>query len=199
MIHSIRGTITALGAGFIRLEQNGIEWTLEASAQSVSTAPRVGEEAKVFTWLYVREDALKLFGFTEAKERRVFLDLLSVNGVGPRQALKMLSAARSDDILRMLEQEDTAGLARLPGLGKKTAAKIVLQLRGALSSEPPESGAHSAHGPLDDVTAGLIEMGYDRSRAAEAVAKAQEQVEAEQIEEAERERELFRRAILILG
>ena len=199
MIHSIHGTITALGAGFIRLEQSGIEWTLEASAQSVSSAPRVGEQARIYTWLYVREDAMKLFGFTEAKERRVFLDLLSVNGVGPRQALKMLSAARSDDILRMLEQEDTAGLSRLPGLGKKTAAKIVLQLRGTLSEETPQGAGQSAGGPLDDVTAGLIEMGYDRSRATEAVARALEQVEAEEVDEAERERELFRRAILLLG
>lgn len=199
MIHSIRGTITALGAGFIRLEQSGIEWTLEASAQSVSSAPRVGDQATIYTWLYVREDAMKLFGFTEAKERKVFLDLLSVNGVGPRQALKMLSAAKSDDIVRMLEQEDTAGLSRLPGLGKKTAAKIVLQLRGALSEETPEGGGQSTGGPLDDVTAGLIEMGYDRARASEAVSKALEQVEAENIDEVERERELFRRAILILG
>ena len=199
MIHSIRGTITALGAGFIRVEQNGIEWSLEASAQSVSSAPRVGEQAKIHTWLYVREDAMKLFGFTDSKERRVFLDLLSVNGIGPRQALKMLSAARSDDIVQMLEQEDTAALSRLPGLGKKTAAKIVLQLRGALSEEASPGVGQSTGGPLDDVTAGLIEMGYDRSKAAEAVSKAQEQVEAEAIDEAERERELFRRAILILG
>ncbi|MFP4643803.1 MAG: Holliday junction branch migration protein RuvA [Spirochaetales bacterium] len=199
MIHSIRGTIAGLGAGFIRLECNGIEWTLEASAQSVSSAPRVGEQAKIYTWLYVREDAIKLFGFTDAKERRVFLDLLSVNGVGPRQALKMLSAARSDDIVRMLEQEDTAGLSRLPGLGKKTAAKIVLQLRGALSEETPPGERQGSGGPLDDVTAGLVEMGYDRAKAAEAVSRAQEQVEAEAVDERERERELFRRAILILG
>lgn len=198
MIHSMRGTITALGAGYIRLETAGIEWTLEASAQSVSSAPRVGEVARVYTWLQVREDSMKLFGFVDAKERRVFLDLLSVNGVGPRQALKMLSAARSDEILRMLEQEDTAGLSRLPGLGKKTAAKIVLQLRGSLAEETTETGA-GVTAPLDDVTAGLVEMGYDRGSAADAVSKALTQVQAEGIEENEQERELFRRAILILG
>lgn len=198
MIHSMRGTITALGAGYIRMETAGIEWTLEASAQSVSSAPRVGEVARVYTWLQVREDSMKLFGFVDAKERRVFLDLLSVNGVGPRQALKMLSAARSDEILRMLEQEDTDGLSRLPGLGKKTAAKIVLQLRGSLAEETPETGAGGT-APLDDVTAGLVEMGYDRGSAADAVSKALTQVQAEGIEENEQERELFRRAILILG
>lgn len=198
MIHSMRGTITALGAGYIRLETAGIEWTLEASAQSVSSAPRVGEVARVYTWLQVREDSMKLFGFVDAKERRVFLDLLSVNGVGPRQALKMLSAARSDEILQMLEQEDTAGLSRLPGLGKKTAAKIVLQLRGSLAAETTQTGAGAA-APLDDVTAGLVEMGYDRGSAADAVSKALTQVQAEGIEENEQERELFRRAILILG
>ncbi|MFW5994753.1 MAG: Holliday junction branch migration protein RuvA [Spirochaetia bacterium] len=198
MIHSMRGTITALGAGYLRLETGGIEWTLEASAQSVSSAPKVGELARIYTWLYVREDSMKLFGFVDAKERRVFLDLLSVNGVGPRQALKMLSAARSEEILRMLEQEDTEGLSRLPGLGKKTAAKIVLQLRGTLSEEAPAPGS-GATTPLDDVTAGLVEMGYDRGSATDAVSKALAEVQAEGVEETEQERELFRRAILILG
>lgn len=199
MIHSIRGTVSGIGAGYIRVDNGGIEWTLESSAQSVSNAPRVGETAHIYTWLYVRENEMKLFGFVDPRERRVFLDLLKVNGVGPRQALKMLSAAKSEDILRMLEQEDTAGLARLPGLGAKTAAKIVLQLRGTLAAHRQGSAGVQAHTPVDDVTAGLIEMGYDRSKAADAVARALEEVDAAGVAEDERERELFRRAILILG
>ncbi len=198
MIHSISGTVTATGAGYIRLENGGLEWELEVSAQSVSAAPKVGEAARIYTWLHVREDAMKLFGFVDVGERRLFLDLLKVNGVGPKQALRMLSAARSDEIVRMLEQEDAEALAGLPGLGKKTAQKIVLQLRGALTVERAPGAALSAD-PLDDVTAGLVDMGYERARATEAVSRALEEVEDAGIEETERERELFRRALLKLG
>lgn len=198
MIYSISGTVTATGAGYIRIDNGGIEWELEASAQSVSAAPKVGETTRIYTWLHVREDAMKLFGFVDVGERRLFLDLLKVNGVGPKQALRLLSGARSDEIVRMLEQEDTEALARLPGLGRKTAQKIVLQLRGALTVEQAPGAAVSA-GPLDDVTAGLVEMGYDRTRASEAVSAALEEVNAAGIDEAERERELFRMALLKLG
>lgn len=178
----------------MRLKVGGMEFHLETSEQTVRSLPSPGSEVQLLTFLYVREDILRLYGFAREIERSLFLQLLTVSGIGPRQALKLLTAAPAERLLAMLESEDTDALASLPGLGKKTAGKIVLQLRGKLTQE-----AESGGGTWDDLVSGLVEMGYDKAQATKAVQQAAAEAAAEGIEGAALERDVFRRALLSLG
>ncbi|TVQ25306.1 MAG: Holliday junction branch migration protein RuvA [Spirochaetaceae bacterium] len=194
MINSVEGILSSRGPGFVRVKVGGIEFHLEASEQTVRAMPPAGTEVQLLTFLYVREDIMKLYGFASDVERTLFLQLLTVSGIGPRQALKMLTAAPAERLIAMLESEDTDALASLPGLGKKTAGRIVLQLRGKLIQES-EVGADA----WDDLISGLVEMGYDKAQATKAVQQASEEAAAEGVEPSSMERDVFRRALLSLG
>lgn len=194
MINSLEGTLSSRGADFVRLKVGGMEFHLEASEQTVRSLPSPGSEVQLLTYLYVREDILRLYGFAREIERSLFLQLLTVSGIGPRQALKLLTAAPAERLLAMLESEDTDALSSLPGLGKKTAGKIVLQLRGKLTQEVESGG-----GTWDDLVSGLVDMGYDKAQATKAVQQAAAEAATEGIEGAALERDVFRRALLSLG
>jgi Holliday junction DNA helicase RuvA len=138
---------------------------------------------------------MRLYGFATADERRVFLELTRVSGIGPRAALKMLSATSPGELIRMLEAEDVDGLVRLPGLGRKTAQKVILTLRGTLVAE--EGEATPAHAELVEA---LVEMGFDRSRVAGVVnALSAELVVSPDVDGTDLEKEIFRLAIVRLS
>jgi holliday junction DNA helicase RuvA len=195
MFHSISGTITGRGPNILYVTTGGVEWELEVSGFTLRELAHE-DTARVFTYLYHREDQMRLYGFASADERRVFLELTRVSGIGPRAALKILSASAPDRLLQMLETEDVEGLVLLPGLGRKTAQKIILTLRGRLVSKEEE--AAGAHGELIE---GLAEMGFDRGSAAKAVGELASAVIAEQpgLSAPESEQEIFRRAIVRLS
>ncbi|MFP4508963.1 MAG: Holliday junction branch migration protein RuvA [Spirochaetaceae bacterium] len=194
MINSLEGTLSSHGADFVRLKVGGLEFHLETSEQTVRSLPNTGSEVRLLTYLYVREDMLRLYGFSREMERSLFLQLLTVSGIGPKQALKLLTAAPAERLLGMLESEDVDALASLPGLGKKTAGKIVLQLRGKLTQDTESGG-----GTWDDLVSGLVEMGYDKAHATKAVQQAAAEAASEGVEGAALERDVFRRALLSLG
>ncbi len=171
MFNSIRGKVTEKREGAVYLDCNGVEWDIGMSAQSLSALPEVGQTARVFTYLHHRDDQMRLYGFAEPAERSVFLDLLKVGGIGPKQALKALSGLPFSVFLKALDDGDVEGLSRVPGLGKKTAQKIVLALRGRLSLRSEESGG--AYAELVDA---LVEMGFDRREAAEAVSASAQDI-----------------------
>ena len=161
MINSLRGTITEKNTGSVCLEIQGVEWLLEASAMTVGATPGVGNEVKFYTWLYHKEDAMALYGFATPNERYLFMDLISVSGVGPKGALKILSAARTEQIIQYIEEENLDGLSSLPSLGKKTAQKILLQLKGKLTWDDSPSGAGSPAGPGAELVDSLTAMGFE--------------------------------------
>lgn len=195
MFNSITGRITGRGPNSLFLTTHGVEWELEVSGYTLRELVEQ-DSVRVFTHLYHREDQMRLYGFATADERRVFLELTRVSGIGPRAAVKMLSATTPERLIRLLEAEDVDGLILLPGLGRKTAQKIILSLRGKLVSESEQSAG--GHAELVD---GLSEMGFDRASAARIVGEIALSLEGEQPEQSvtEREQDIFRRAIVRLS
>ena len=194
MIHSLEGVLSSRGADFVHVKVGGIEFHLEASEQTIRSLPSPGSPVQILTYLYVREDIMKLYGFAREIERSLFLQLLTVSGIGPRQALKMLTATPAERLIGMLESEDADALASLPGLGKKTAGKIVLQLRGKLLQESTTETSR-----FDDIVSGLVDMGYEKAQATKAVQQSAAEAEADGVDPTALEREVFRRALLSLG
>lgn len=164
MYNSLTGTVTYKDDEQIHLMLAGVEWDLAISGSTAAKLPKSGDEARVFTFLYHREDQMKLYGFASAAERTLFLSLLQVNGVGPRLIMRMLSAANERDIRVSVQGGDVDALARVPGLGAKSAQKIILALRGKLveSAEEPISVAN-------DVIRALVGMGFSQRESTEAV------------------------------
>ncbi len=201
MINAVSGTLSHKGLDSIRVETHGIEWEFLVPARSLDAFGRVGEPTRVLAWLLHREDQMRLFGFPDETERAVFVELMTVEGIGPRQALKILGGIGAAELERALDAEDLARLEMVPGLGKKTAQKLVFSLKGKMPSRGATAGRDEAAGPHEDIIRALVDLGYDRRRAAEAVAAIASRPESQAgtLPEADRERELFRRAIVALS
>ncbi len=192
MFNSVAGRITAKRPGRLFLENGGVEWDITMPDSSIARLPTVGQEARVFTYLHHRDDQMRLFGFAAPEERTLFLELLKVEGVGPKQAIRILSGSTIEQFIARLDDGDTDALSQFPGIGKKTAQKIILALRGKLTLEEESVGTG-----FEEITAALIDMGYDRRRAAEAVSAIAEELKAE--EGGAAEETILKRAILRLS
>ncbi len=187
MFNSLTGEISGHAFPAVYLRTGGVEWEVEVSAQSFQALVRSTSAVRVFTWLHHREDVMRLYGFAGPDEREAFTKLLTVSGIGPRQALKILSATTVPALFDDLESENLDGLTRLPGLGKKTAQKMILQLKGTLVS-PAEASRETA--PTDDIARALVEMGYARVDVERCLDALRASIDDEQ--------ELFRQAIVAL-
>ncbi len=174
MISGVRGRILSKLPGVIQVDVGGIFIRVLTSQNSVDLAGDVGDEVTLVTYLQVREDDLTLFGFVAPDELQCFQLLIGVNGIGPRVALGMLSASRPDDIYQAIAAEDTAFLSRMPGIGKKTANRIIFDLRGKLP-EPTEdeiSGVPVARRSDDmDALEALQALGYSPTEARDALSR----------------------------
>ena len=185
------------------LETAGIEWIFDASRTTVQTIPEIGRETRVFTYLIHREDAFYFCGFATDAERAMFLDLIKVDGIGPKQALKILGSILHDRLEKLLEAGDLDGLENLPGVGKKTAQKMVLTLKGKLSVEAMADTGRPGQitridlGENEDIAVALVAMGYDRKAVAELLMRLAP--EFQHLPKAQREQELMRRAIMDLS
>jgi Holliday junction DNA helicase RuvA len=194
MFNSLSGEVTVREDERLCVVTGGVEWELAVSRKAAARFPAPGQPVRVYTYLLHRDDALKLYGFLDAAERGLFLDLQKVDGVGPRGALRILSGIERKDFVEALDRDDVDALAAVPGIGKKTAAKIVLTLKGKLT--PAGGGAGRAS--EDDIVTALVGMGFDRRTAKAAVADALKSVDAGLAPE-DLERELFRKAVAIAG
>ncbi|MDR1899824.1 MAG: Holliday junction branch migration protein RuvA [Treponema sp.] len=195
MFNSLRGTITEKAGDLLYLATGGVEWEIAVPATDMAALPPPGEEARVLTWLYHREDQMRLFGFAGEGRRNTFLELLKVEGIGPKGALKIMGGIGQEELERALEAGDLGRLEQVPGLGKKTAQKMLLALKGKLIGRAAED---TLQGPYGDLVKALEEMGYDRKAAAEALSQAETALPPE-LRGADREKELFRRAIVSLS
>jgi holliday junction DNA helicase RuvA len=189
VFNSLCGTVTAVDGAMLCLETAGIEWSLTVSTTTAGSLPPVGAKARVFVHLHHREDQMALYGFASVEERSVFLDLLKVGGIGTRQAIRILSGMTVAALSAALDSEDVDALARIPGLGKKTAQKILLTLRGKLSI-----GHGGEAEPADELVEALANMGFERSRARYAVSAVRSESAPD-----EAEGELLRRSIVRLS
>jgi holliday junction DNA helicase RuvA len=163
VIARLRGTVAARTAAGLVVDVGGVGYLVAATPR---VAARMGEEVTVETYLHVREDALQLYGFASAEERELFELLLGVSGVGPKVALAIVSGSPPAELRRAIVREDTARFEAIPGIGRKTAQRVVLELREKLAvpSEAPM--------PADAVTArdALVELGWSPLDAESALA-----------------------------
>jgi holliday junction DNA helicase RuvA len=165
MIGFLKGRLAMKQPPTLMLDVNGVGYELEAPMSTFYGLPSTGESVALFTHLVVREDAHILFGFGTDSERRLFRGLLKVSGVGPKIALGVLSGASVEDFVRIIEAEDVAMLTRIPGIGRKTAERIIIEMRDSvqklsspLAGNPLTPGtAQSAQG---EAFSALIALGY---------------------------------------
>ena len=194
MFNSIQGIISEKHIDSVFIETNGIEWDIAVPSTDISALPAEGETGRIFIWLYHKEDQMRLFGFAEEKRRSTFLELLKVDGIGPRGALKIMGGIGQEELETALENEDLGRLEAVPGLGKKTAQKMLLALKGKLAF----SKETAILGPYAELTEALVEMGYDKRQALSALKQAENALSID-LNAAEREQELFKRAIILLA
>lgn len=195
MFNSLTGRLSETTAYGVRIETSGVEWDLETSAQTIAKLARSQEAVRVYTYLHHREDVMRLYGFYSVPERALFLELIKVSGVGPKQALRILSGAGIERLPLILETGDVDALAALPGLGRKTAQKILVTLQGTLNLQDGVSGGV----PGGEIVTALVDMGFDRKAAQSAAATAEKAVDHNGIEADRREAEILRRAIITLS
>lgn len=157
MIGRLRGTIVRLAAGSIVVEVGGIGYEVAVPVRTQVDLPGIGEDAVVHTHLYVREDQLALYGFGSSDDRDLFRLLLGVSGVGPKVALAILSTMGADELRSVVATEDVAALTAVPGIGKRSAQKLLLELRPKL--ELPD-GELDPSGARSQVRAALEGLGY---------------------------------------
>ena len=206
MFNSLSGIITAKLPKQVFIETNGIEWDLCVPDSNLDMLPPVGNEARVFTWLQHTDQLMTLYGFASADERSLFLDLLKVDGVGPRGAVKIMSSVSSSRLMEILENGDLEMLEKIPGVGKKTAGKMILTLKGKLKLSENTGVAVvrvAAAGPYADVVSSLASMGYDKRLVEQKIAQLVEVLSGQSdfAEKSQKEREdlLFRRALVELA
>jgi len=193
MFNSISGIITEKLTESVYILNGGIEWDITVPATDISSLGPAGGEGRLFTWLLHRETEVKLYGFASTQRRATFLELLKVDGVGPKGAVKIMGGIGQQEFEKALETEDLARLEAVPGLGKKTAQKMLLALKGKLIGVKTE-----VQTPYGDLVEALAGMGYDKRAAAEALAKAEKEIPPGS-GGAEKEKLLFKQAIVNLS
>ena len=201
MFNSIKGLYTGKSATSIFIETFGIEWEILVSTFTQEKFTE-GDEIKVYTWMQHREDVMQLFGFYDLRERLMFLDLMKVDGIGAKQAIKILSSIRVDALETALEEGDIARLQTISGIGKKTAQKMALALKGHLTFTDDALktfGTQTNKSEYEDVVSALIEMGYERKRCLEVTNKIAQIMKDEGKEPLKNESEFFRRSIVELS
>lgn len=197
MFNSLSGLVTHKGAEDVcLLNSSGIEWDIAVSAKTLAMMPEEGTECRLFIYFLHREDSMKLYGFFTEDERSCFLELLKVNGIGTKQAMKMLSSVTVEQLVKALDKEDLAVLSGIPGIGKKTAQKILLSLRGRLVSPAEEPETKSKY---SDIVNGLADMGFDYKQTVKVVEQIMRDPEMQNLDAGELEKAVFKQAIVLLS
>lgn len=167
MIGWLSGTVRELDpTGSVLLETNGIGYDVAVSMQSLCTLKQ-GQPASLYIHTYVREDQLALFGFTSAQERQLFRKLNTVSGIGARTALNMMSGMPLSELLQAIENADDTAIARTPGIGKKTAQRLILELKGKLTTEIEDGSPISSE--ANDIRSALLNLGYKPAQVDKAL------------------------------
>ncbi|HFC8518421.1 TPA: Holliday junction branch migration protein RuvA [Neisseria weaveri] len=172
MISRLSGKLIEKIPPQIVIDVNGMGYEVDVSMQTFYTLPALNESVQVYTQLIVREDAHLLFGFATSTERATFRQLIKVSGIGAKTALGILSAMNSEELAQAVAQEDLKRLSAVPGIGKKTAERMVLELRGKLITANLDAGLFAQAVPndeTDDIISTLLALGYSEREAKGAV------------------------------
>ena len=180
MIGYLKGKVKDLTPEYALLEVNGVGYEVVCSGAAFSrlSGVRAGEDGEVYTYLRVKEDGVALFGFVDLREKELFLKLTSVQGVGAKLAIAVLSSMRPEEVSEAIAAADAKRLSAVKGLGKKTADRIILELHGKISADEllgESKGAipvKAVSGEDDDAVAALMGLGFTRQESARAVERA---------------------------
>jgi Holliday junction DNA helicase RuvA len=180
MIGRIKGIIIDKQAPVLLVEVNGVGYEVEAPMTTFYRIPELGKEVTLHTHFVVREDAQLLYGFYEKDERELFRLLIKVNGVGPKMALAILSGMEGAEFVRCVQDHDTNTLVKLPGVGKKTAERLVIEMQDRVKAfsqwgsqpklTPVSNTQRSARTEINDAESALISLGYKPQEAAKSIA-----------------------------
>jgi Holliday junction DNA helicase RuvA len=167
MIGSLRGILINKKPDNVIVEVGGVGYRVNIPINTMSALPEVGKDVFLHVYTHVREDILQLYGFTSEDEKKIFITLLGITGIGPKMALNILSGISYNDLLQAIETEDVAHLCRIPGLGKKTAHRLILELREKLPT-----AKETVDRVFEDTLSALVNLGYKKSIAQESLEKA---------------------------
>ena len=199
MFNRIKGVFTGHTEEALHISTGAIEWEIFSPVRDPAFFAHIGEEIELFTWLHHYEDGMRLYGFSTAAERHLFLDLQKVEGIGPRQAFKILQGIAPRTLATMLANSDLASLQKTPAIGPKPAQKMMLALKGKLLELEGEGVANTSgtvQGRFRDVVRALVEMGFDRREVERVVAQMGAELQENSEED---EKELFKKALLELS
>jgi len=166
MIGSLRGKIASRRPDNVVIDVNGVGYLVNVPLHILSNLPGEGHEVFLQIYTHVREDSIQLFGFTSEDQKKVFTTLLGISGIGPKMAMNILSGISHDDFLKAIEKEDVDMLCRVPGLGKKIAHRLILELREKL---PSSTGISDR--VFEDALSALVNLGYKKNVAQEFLEK----------------------------
>lgn len=180
MFSYIRGLMAEIWEDTVVVESGGIGWNIHVPLSVLDKLPRIGEEIKIYTSFQVREDAMTLYGFLSRQDLQMFQQLLGVNGIGPKAALGILSAMSLDELRIAIVSEDVKAISKAPGIGPKTAKRMILDLKdrirmedilpsGTVQEAEAVSSGVSAGGAAKEAIEALAALGYSMSEAAKAV------------------------------
>jgi holliday junction DNA helicase RuvA len=174
MIGSLRGMLVDKRPNLILIDVGGVGYQVQIPLSTFAGLGALHEEATLLIYTHVREDQLSLFGFLTAREKRCFELLISASGVGPSLALKILSGMGLEELVPAIRKGDLAQLVRIPGVGKKTAERMVVELRDKLAAvDVPESGKPATRSQLEsDVASALVNLGYDERSVESAIERS---------------------------
>ena len=194
MIAYLRGTLLEKAAGTVIVLAGGVGYEVDVPISTYTALPDPGLEVNLRIYTKVSEDAISLYGFLTATEKRAFERLISVSGIGPSLAVKVLSGIAVESLVACLRGGDVASLTRIPGIGKKTAERMIVELKDKMDDLPSGPGAairkESNFSPLEqDVLSALINLGSNAAAAEQAVTKAKATVTSANFEE------LFRKSL----
>lgn len=173
MIAQIEGKLLEKAGDSVVVSAGGVGYLIFVPTGTLANLPENGKSVRLHTYLHVREDALQLYGFLTFQERGVFERLISVSGIGPRVALAALSSMNPERLVMAVEQAQASLISRIPGIGKKTAERMIFELKGKLTDLVP-LGVVPVGGAGEEAVAALVSLGYTAARAENVVRKALE-------------------------
>jgi len=168
MIGRITGTLLGIEHQTALVDVGGVGYEIECPISTLCELPSVGQTVTLLTHFVVREDAQLLYGFLTHDDRESFRILIKISGVGPKLAIGVLSGLSGDELAAAVERDDVATLTRLPGVGKKTAERLLVELRGRMTSTG-RTQSSNADSPVEEAVLGLIALGYKEAEARKAI------------------------------
>ncbi len=172
MIEHVRGVLQYKSPAFVIVETGGIGYKINIPFSNYELLPAKGDEIKINTYLHCREDGLSLYGFLNQKERDLFLLLISISKIGPKSALRMLSSISPSEFKKAIKRGDVATLTDIPGVGKKTAQRLILELKEKIAEAEEEMIGTGDEELVKDALSALLSLGYSRNETRKAVKEA---------------------------